>query len=109
VRPERLVVSLRASFRPEAAGADDRTVQLELDGEPFVVAVRDRALDVRPGTASAADLVVRTDAVTLVRLLRAEAEAGELIEDGVLVVEGGRRELRRFLGLFRWHSAPETT
>src|SRR5688500_6355076 len=78
VRVERLVLSLRASFKPDAAAGRDRTVQLELGDERYVVSVRDGAVDVTPGEAPQRDLAVRTDPMTLVQLLRGDAEPAEL-------------------------------
>jgi DNA-binding HxlR family transcriptional regulator len=89
--PERLVLALRAAFHPDAAADLDATYQLVLDGEAFVLSVRDGELEVTRGTSGDADLTIETEPVTLVRFLRGEAE-----------LEGPPEPLERFRSAFAW-------
>jgi hypothetical protein len=97
---ERLVLALQPAFRPRAVPDHDATYQLDLDAERFVVTVRRDELDVRRGTAADADLTLRTDPVTLTRLLQGATGADAAITAGRLQADGAREHLDRFLAAF---------
>jgi DNA-binding HxlR family transcriptional regulator/putative sterol carrier protein len=105
VPPERLALALRAAFRPDAAPEHDTTCQLELDDEPFVLAVRGGELDVGRGTTSDADLTLRSDPVTLIRLLQGGTTVDEALASRRLAAEGPRAALDRFVAAFAWQPA----
>jgi DNA-binding HxlR family transcriptional regulator len=105
VPPERLALALRAAYRPTAAPEDDATYQLILDDEPFVAAVRAGELDVARGTTPRADLTLRSDPVTLIRLLQGGTTADEALTAGRLEADGPRAALDRFVAAFAWPPA----
>jgi DNA-binding HxlR family transcriptional regulator len=99
---ERLVLALIPSFRPEAVPRLEETYELEVAGESFRVAVRSGTAQVSRGPAQDAALRLRTDAVTLVRLLRQEISPSEALGADKLEAEGPDRALERFFAAFAW-------
>ena len=89
---ERLLLGMRASFTPGV----DATYQLHLGDESFVVAVREGELEIARGTAPDADLEIRSDAVTLARVLQGEADPK------VLQMKGSAKALGQFVATFAW-------
>jgi DNA-binding HxlR family transcriptional regulator len=102
VRPERLVLALRVSFRPEEFADLTETYELTIGGEPFTVDVSDGAVDTRPGTASNPAIRLRTDADTFVALLTGEVAADDALADDRAVLEGERKVLKRFVEAFTY-------
>jgi DNA-binding HxlR family transcriptional regulator len=102
--PERLVLALRAAFDPAAAPDRRATYQLHLDDEPFFLSVDGAEIDVAPGSATDADLTLRTDPITLTRLLRGTTTPGDTLADGTLQLEGARGALDDFLTAFALRS-----
>ena len=100
VPAERLVLALRPAFDSAAVPDHRATYQLELDGEPFIVAVRGDRVDTARGTAADADLTIRTSTLTLIRLLRRSANADTALAGGALQLEGDAEGLARFLMAF---------
>ena len=105
VPPERLALALPAAFRPAAAPDHDATYQLVLDDEPFILTVRAGELDVARGTTPRADLTLRSDPVTLIRLLQGGTTADEALTAGRLEADGPRAALDRFVAAFAWPPA----
>jgi DNA-binding HxlR family transcriptional regulator len=97
IPPDRLALALRAAFDPGAVPDHGATYQLELDAEPFVITVRGEGIQVAPGRAPAADLTLRTDPLTLTRLLRGTGGAREACARGALQLEGDPGRLDQFL------------
>ena len=93
-RPEWLVLTLRATFRPERARGVHETYEFRVDGEPMHVVVEDGRVATRPGPSEEPDVVLEADAATLARIGRGElslaAAAG-----GLLRVRGSSAALRR--------------
>jgi DNA-binding HxlR family transcriptional regulator len=100
VRAERLVLSLRISFRREAFADLTETYELNIGGEPFTVDVSDGAVGTRPGTASSPAIRLRADADTFVALLTGELAAGAALAEDRAVLEGDRDALERFIEAF---------
>jgi DNA-binding HxlR family transcriptional regulator len=100
IPPERLALALRPAFQPGAVPHHRATYELDLDGEQFVVAVRGEELEVARGTASDADLALRTDPITLTRLLRRATEPDVALATGALRLQGRREGLDDFLTAF---------
>jgi SCP-2 sterol transfer family len=96
IPPERLVLALHASFRPEAVPGLSATYQLELGDESFAVSVQDGQVEVAHGTATRPDLTITTDSVTLSRVLQGESGPD------VLETDGPARALARFVEAFAW-------
>jgi hypothetical protein len=98
MRPGWYVVSMTATFRPEAAAGLDETYELLVDGDAFVLHVHDGAVDIVPPRA--ADLVVTTDLDAFVGLLAGQVPAG----DPRIAIDGEPEQLDRLLEIFRWPS-----
>jgi DNA-binding HxlR family transcriptional regulator len=99
-----LVLSLRASFAPEKPQAD-ATYQLELDGEPFAVTVREGWVETMRGQADEPQLTISTRAPTLAQLLSGATETDTAISSGALELTGPRRQFDRFLRSFSYPTA----
>jgi len=105
-----LMMALRTTFDPAAAGALRLAVELRLREDLFVVAVTGGTLRVaRPGPADldlttdldlTADVVLTTDPGTLRSLVFAGADPAPAIRDGKLRVRGDLASAIRFLRLF---------
>ena len=100
IPPDRLALALRAAFDPGAVPDHSATYQLELDAEPFIITVRGEEIAVAPGSAPAADLTLRTDPLTLTRLLRGSGGARDARASGALRLEGDPGRLDQFLAAF---------
>jgi DNA-binding HxlR family transcriptional regulator len=100
VRPERLVLGLRVSFRRDEFAELTETYELTIDGEPFTVDVGDGAVDTRPETASSPAMRLRTTADTFVALMTGELAPGVALADDRAALEGEREILERFIEAF---------
>ena len=98
--PDRLVIALRAAYDAAAVAEHRATYQLELAGESFAIAVRGEEIDIRPGAAPDADLALRTEPITLTRLLRGVARVDDARAGGRLEVEGHPSRFEDFLAAF---------
>lgn len=100
VRPERMVLGLRVSFRAAEFAELTETYELTIDGEPFTVDVGDGAVDTRPGPASSPAMRLRTDADTFITLLTGELAPAVALADDRAALEGDREVLERFIKAF---------
>lgn len=91
-----LALALKAFFHPEAARGVNAVYEVRLRDGAFTLRVRNRAVEVVPGSADRADLVLEVDDDALVALL-----AG-VSADGVRIVAGDPEEFERFVELFRF-------
>jgi hypothetical protein len=83
----RLVLALVPSFDPEAVPGLEGTYELDIAGEVFTVAASAGRARVERGRPPDAALRLRTDAATLVRMLRGQISAAEAASAGKLAVE----------------------
>jgi hypothetical protein len=100
VRPERIVLGLRISFRRDEFAELTEIYELTIDGEPFTVDVSAGTVDTRPGTASSPAMRLRTDAGTFVALLTGELAPAVALADDRAALEGERETLERFIEAF---------
>jgi DNA-binding HxlR family transcriptional regulator len=105
VRPERLVVGLRVSFRREEFADLTETYELVFDGEPFTVEVSNGAVDTRPGGASSPSISLDTDADTFVALMTGRVSAADSLAKGRATLQGERSALERFVDAFAYPTA----
>ncbi|MDQ3719893.1 MAG: winged helix-turn-helix transcriptional regulator [Actinomycetota bacterium] len=94
------ILSLRTLFEPALAEGFDATLELRLGDLPFRAEVTDGGFKVEPGEAPSADIVIETDAGTLIALVHGRRELAEAQEAGDVEIEGDREAVSRFLGLF---------
>jgi DNA-binding HxlR family transcriptional regulator len=100
VRAERIVIGLRVSFHRDQFPDLDETYELTLDGVPYVVSLGDGLVETSVGPAKDAVFRLRTDASTLADLLTGELSPAKALDDGRAELDGGRRELSRFVQAF---------
>ena len=105
VRPERLVIGLRVSFRREEFADLTETYELVIDDEPFTVEVSDGMVDTRPGAASSPSMSLATDADTFVALMTGRASASDVLAERKATLEGERPALERFVDAFAYPTA----
>ncbi len=106
VRPERLVIGLRVSFKREEFADLTETYELVIDGEPFTVKVSDGVVETRPGGASSPSIRLDTDADTFVALMTGRASAADSLAKHKATLQGERSVLKRFIEAFGYPSAP---
>lgn len=94
------IVSLQTLFDPELAGDFAPVVELRLGADVFALHVAGGRLEARRGAAASPDIVISTDAGTLLALAHRERELADAIEAGDAEVIGDKRAARRFLRLF---------
>jgi DNA-binding HxlR family transcriptional regulator len=105
VRPERLVIGLRVSFRREEFADLTETYELVIDDEPYTIEVSDGVVETRPGGASSPSISLDTDADTFVALMTGRASAADSLATGGATLEGERSVLQRFIDAFSYPSA----
>jgi DNA-binding HxlR family transcriptional regulator len=105
VNADALVLLLRASFRAEPDGGRGDSYQLELDGEPYTVGVRDGWVETRRGAAADPIFTLRASARTLAEVLSGAVPAPAAIRDGRLQLDGEAGELDRFVAMFSYAEA----
>ena len=93
-----LALALKSFFHAEAAGGVSAVYEVRLREGSFRIAVHEGAVEVAPGPADEADLVLEADDDALVALLATGFETG----GGVRVVAGDPGALERFVELFRF-------
>jgi DNA-binding HxlR family transcriptional regulator len=83
-----------------AARGVHETYEFDVEGERFHLRVDDGAIAPHEGPAEQADLLVRTDAETCVRIMRGEAPA-DLLAEGLMTAEGSPEAGMNCLAIFR--------
>jgi DNA-binding HxlR family transcriptional regulator/putative sterol carrier protein len=102
-----LVLSMRASFRPDVAGDDEQSYQVELDGESYVIGVHPGWAETAHGTASDSELTLTTTTRTFAGLLSGAVDPKAALSTGELKIDGPRRALDRFLAIFSYPASRE--
>jgi DNA-binding HxlR family transcriptional regulator len=106
VNADALVLLLRASFRGEQGAEPGPSYQLELDGEPYAVAVHPGWVETRRGAAPDPAFTLRTSARTLAEILSGELPAKAAMADGRLEHDGRAGAFAEFLATFSFPDAP---
>jgi DNA-binding HxlR family transcriptional regulator len=81
-------VAMRAYSVPDAAAGTRATIELRLDDGTFHVRIDDGEVTIRSGPSEDPSLTVEAGNLTLLALLRRFAPAGELVEQGLLRLDG---------------------
>jgi DNA-binding HxlR family transcriptional regulator len=95
-----VVLALKSVFAPSAADGLHASYELRLGDQHFGLRVRDGRLDVARGSAESPDATIETDPGTLATVLWHGRSVREARRAGDLTIEGDRRPVERFLGLF---------
>jgi DNA-binding HxlR family transcriptional regulator len=96
INPGPVVMSLNLTFRPDAVPGLTETYGLDVDGQPFTVAVDEGAVHTERGAPANPAATFRTNPRTLVALLRGETSPG----DKGIEIEGDAGALDRFIAAF---------
>jgi DNA-binding HxlR family transcriptional regulator len=94
------ILHLKTLFDPAAAGDLDATFELRLGENRFEARVAAGGVDFAYGPAHDPDASIETDPGMLLTLASNPGRLPEAIRTGRVKVEGDRRGLKRFLGLF---------
>jgi DNA-binding HxlR family transcriptional regulator len=94
------VIKLKTLFDPRAAGDLDSTYELRLGEDRFEARVARGRLDFARGPAHHPDASIETHPGTLLELAANPRRLAGAIRSGQVEVEGDRKALTRFLGLF---------
>jgi len=100
--PDPYFLSLRASFKPEAAAGRTETYEFHVGDRVFEVRVADRTATTRDGPASGPHVVITADAPTLYALRRHELSPALALSSGRVQLDGDRAALQRFVDMFGW-------
>ena len=95
-----LILALKTTFDPDAAGGLRATYELRLGEERFRAEVADGRLDLARGSADQPDATIETDRATLRSLVFGNRDLAEALRSGNLTLEGDRQAVTRFLRLF---------
>lgn len=98
-------VSIRATFRPEAAAELRESYEFQIDGVPFHARVHEGRAWTSQGHATDPDLVVTTDLDSFIGLLSRDLDPGEAVAGGSVALEGDPTALDRFVEIFAWPAA----
>jgi DNA-binding HxlR family transcriptional regulator len=102
VDPAWFMVSLRATFHPEAAADLRESYHLNIDGKDFMVRVNRGTFTVRQEAVVDADVSVTTDLQTLIALLRCATSPDVALREERVKLQGDGDSFRRFVELFAW-------
>lgn len=99
-RPEWMLLSLRARFRPDQAMGVRETYELRIDDEVYHARVEDQRVTTRRGAAVDPDLALITDVDTLFELAAGTVELETAVDQGRLRLEGNTEALERMERVF---------
>ena len=95
-----IVLALRSLFDPEAAEGLSASYELRLDGRRFRVDVGAGEIELGRGAVVEPAAAIEGDPGTLAAVISGELKLDDALRSKQLAIEGGKREVRRFLGLF---------
>jgi DNA-binding HxlR family transcriptional regulator len=98
--PDALALALKSDFDARAAKAVSARYELRVGEDRFAVEVHNGRIEVARGGAEDPDAVIATDTQTLPELLFEGRELDEAMRAGDIGIEGSKRAVERFLGLF---------
>lgn len=95
-----LVLSFRTMFDAKAADRFETSIALELNGQPFRVAIAWGRLEIEPGEPETPDARIAADPNALAMVVYAGRPLDGAIATGEIMVEGDRAAVERFVTLF---------
>jgi DNA-binding HxlR family transcriptional regulator/putative sterol carrier protein len=95
-----VVLGMTSLFDGDAAEGLDATLELRLEEDPFRIRIADGKMELDRGRAEDPDATIETDVETLRDLLWQRRELPKALKAGDIKVEGDRRAVSRFVGLF---------
>jgi len=100
VGTDSVILALETFFDAGAAGDLRAGYELRLGENTFRARVADGAIELDRGPADGPDATIAADAATLSAVIWNGRDLGEALDAGDLAIEGDRRAVTRFLGLF---------
>jgi DNA-binding HxlR family transcriptional regulator len=94
------ILSLRTLFDAELVEDFSTALELRLGERRFRATVGEGRLEIVPGAAHSPEAIVTTDAGTLLALAHRRRELADTLGTGDVEIDGDRRAVERFLGLF---------
>lgn len=95
-----VVIALKSLFDPAGAAGLQLSYDLRLGEQRFRIDVTDGRIEAARGSAPAPDAVIETDPGTLAAILWHGRRLEEARRAGDVAIEGDRRAVTRFVGLF---------
>ena len=95
--PDAVVLALKSTFDPANADGLSATYELVLDGLPYSVRVAGRHFEVRRGEAGHPDVTIRTDPMTLARVVFRGRSLAGAVRSGEVELEGDKRVAERLV------------
>jgi DNA-binding HxlR family transcriptional regulator len=95
-----VVIALKSLFAPACAEGQAASYELRLGEQGFRVDVADGRIEIARGIAPAPDATIETDPGTLASVLWHGRKLDQARRAGDVAIEGDRRAVTRFLGLF---------
>lgn len=95
-----IVLALRSLFDPGAAAGLEASYELRLGDERFRVDIAGGELGLERGEVDDPAATIESDAPTLAGLLTGQLPLEQALESDAVVIEGSKKEARRFLALF---------
>ena len=102
VDPGWFFVSIRATFRPDAAEGLRESYQFLIDGKPFYARIDRELARTAQGHADDPDVIVTTDLESFTGLLSQRLSARKAVARRKVWVEGDEAALDRFVEIFAW-------
>ena len=94
------ILGMTSLFDADAAKGFDATLELRLDDDRFQVRIADGKIEIDREPVEDLDAVIETSVGTLREVLWQRLELPKAVRDGKIRVEGDRRAVSRFVGLF---------
>jgi DNA-binding HxlR family transcriptional regulator/putative sterol carrier protein len=95
-----LILSFRTMFAPHAAEGLEAVYELRFGEDRFYAVVADGRFEVERGSVERSDAIIESDPATLAALVYEGYPLDEAMRTGEIKIEGERRAVERFLGLF---------
>jgi DNA-binding HxlR family transcriptional regulator/putative sterol carrier protein len=95
-----LILSFRTMFAPHAAEGLEGVYELRFGEDRFYAVVADGRFEVERGSVERSDAIIESDPATLAALVYEGYPLDEAMRTGEIKIEGERRAVERFLGLF---------
>jgi DNA-binding HxlR family transcriptional regulator len=95
-----VMLALGTFFDADAAEGLRASYELRLGENTFRIRVADRTIELGRGAADDHDAIIETNAETLGAVLWKGRELADALRDGDIRIEGDRRAVSRFVGLF---------
>ncbi len=100
IGPDSIVLALRSLFDAEAAAGLESSYELRLGADRFHVLITAGRLALEREDGVGSDGVIETDPGTLAAVLSGQLSLDDALASGLVAIEGERRGIERFLGLF---------